>query len=751
MLMIIDRNLSNYIVYCEESILEALKKISKNDGRIVFSVDERGVLYGVMTNGDFRRWIAGNPTFDVTRPIGPIQNKAYKWAFVDDAPETIVGLMGSHTCLPLLDRHQHLVAVARRDAMAEIKIGNHGITSGGRVFTIAEIGINHNGQISLAKEMIDRAADAGADCAKFQMRNLDTLFRKAASNDRVSEDLGAQYTLSLLEKFKLTPDEMFEAFDHCKKRGIIPLCTPWDVESLAALEQYGMDAYKVASADLTNHDLLTAMAKTGKALICSTGMSMEAEIIEAVDLLRTHAARFVLLHCNSTYPAPFKDVNLRYMERLKEIGNCPVGYSGHERGWSVVLAAVGMGAKVIEKHFTLDREMEGSDHKISLLPDEFRQMVEGIRQVEAATGSAAERKMTQGELMNRNTLAKSLVINRDLPQGEVITEVMIDVKSPGRGVQPNRRAELIGKTARRPFRKGDFFFASDIEENAVVPRNYTFKREWGIPIRYHDFQRMMRKSNPDFLEFHFSFKDLDEEIAPFFPEPLDYNLVVHSPDLFHGDHLLNLCTEDKEYRRRSIAELQRVLDITRSLKKYFPKAADRTIVIASLGGFSKNGPLTEPEIRRQYEIVAESLSQLNRDGIELLPQTLPPFPWYFGGQLFANLFVRAEDTAAFCRENNVGLCFDICHSKLTANHENASFLKFCEQIGPYTRHLHVADASGVDGEGLQIGEGDMDFPAIVEVLDRLAPKASFIPEIWQGHKNDGEGFWIAAERLEGLF
>jgi N-acetylneuraminate synthase len=196
-----------------------------------------------------------------------------------------------------------------------------------------------------------------------------------------------------------------------------------------------------------------------------------------------------------------------------------------------------MGAKVIEKHFTLDREMEGSDHKISLLPDEFRQMVEGIRQVEAAIGTAAERKMTQGELMNRNTLAKSLVINRDLPQGEVITEAMIDVKSPGRGVQPNRRGDLIGKTARRAFRAGDFFFASDIEDNGVVARNYTFKREWGIPIRYHDFQRMMKKSNPDFLEFHFSFKDLDEEIAPFFPEPLDYNLVVHSPDLFHGDHL----------------------------------------------------------------------------------------------------------------------------------------------------------------------------------------------------------------------
>lgn len=750
--MIIERNLSNYIVYSEESILEALKKISRNDGRIVFAVDERGILNGVMTNGDFRRWISSSPHFDVTRPVGTIHNKAYKWAFIDDDPSRISALMGSHTCLPLLDRHNHLVAVARRASMGDMEIAGRPISARGRVFVIAEIGINHNGSLALAREMVSLAADAGADCVKFQMRNLDALYRKAPSNDHTAEDLGAQYTMGLIEKFQLTSEEMFIAFDHAKKCGVAPLCTPWDVESLRVLEAYGMEAYKVASADLTNHALLVEMARTGKVLICSTGMSEEAEIIAAADLLRSQSARFALLHCNSTYPAPFKDVNLRYMNRVREIGSCPVGYSGHERGWNVVLAAVGMGAQIIEKHFTLDREMEGSDHKISLLPDEFRQMVEGIRQIELALGTAAERRMTQGELMNRTSLAKSLVAARDLAPGEVIADGVIDVKSPGRGIQPNRRAELIGKTVRRPMKAGDFFFASDIDGSGVVPRDYRFKRKWGVPIRYHDFRRIMTKTNLDFLEFHFSFKDLDEDVAQFFPEPIaTHDLIVHSPDLFNGDHLLNLCTEDDAYRRRSIGELQRVIDITRELKTFFPTAGDRTIVIASLGGFSKNAPLSDSEVRRQYEIVADSLSKLDRNGVELLPQTLPPFPWYFGGQLYANLFVRADDTAAFCQETGFRLCFDICHSKLTANHRGESFIDFCREIAPYTRHLHVADASGVDGEGLQIGEGDMDFPAIAEVLDLFAPEASFIPEIWQGHKNDGEGFWVAAERLEGIF
>ena len=175
---------------------------------------------------------------------------------------------------------------------------------------------------------------------------------------------------------------MYTAFDHCKKVGIFPLCTPWDLESLAALETYGMEAYKVASADMTNHEMLTALARTGKPLICSTGMSDEEEIIQSVTLLKRLGTQYILLNCNSTYPPPFRDVNLRYMTRLREIGGCMVGHSGHERGINVAIAAVALGAKVIEKHITLDRNMEGNDHKVSLLPDEFRAMVEGIRQVE---------------------------------------------------------------------------------------------------------------------------------------------------------------------------------------------------------------------------------------------------------------------------------------------------------------------------------------------------------------------------------
>lgn len=634
--------------------------------------------------------------------------------------------------------------------MKTVTLGEQKVGPGHPVYIVAEIGINHNGQLKLAKRLIDAAKDAGANCAKFQMRHLASLYTNAGNPDDPAENLASQYTLDLLTRFELPPKAMFEAFDYCKTLGIMPLCTPWDIVSLEKLETYSMEGYKVASADMTNHNLLRAIAKTGKPLILSTGMSTEKEIQESVALLKQLGVQYVLLHCNSTYPAPFKDVNLRYMHRLREIGDCPVGYSGHERGFHVPIAAVAMGARAIEKHITLDKNMEGNDHKISLLPREFKQMVKNIRQVEDALGSEAPRQITQGERMNRANLAKSLVATRDLKAGEQITEDMVAVKSPGRGLQPNRLHELIGRFAKRSFQSGDFFYPTDLGNESVQAKSYHFRRPFGVPVRYHDFKQLLALSNPDFLEFHLSYKDMDQDIRHFFDHEYDLGLVVHSPDLFARDHLLNLASEDEAYRRRSIKELARVVDITRELKAYF-KRADKPLIVASLGGFSKDGFCDQSERKEMYERVADSLARIDRQGVEIVAQTLPPYPWYFGGQLYSNLFIDPYDTADFCARYGSRLCFDTSHSKLSCNYFNWSFREFIDCVGPYIAHLHIADAEGVDKEGLQIGEGDIDFPSLSKQLEKVAPNASFIPEIWQGHENSGEGFWIGLERLRKFF
>ncbi|PYB77106.1 N-acetylneuraminate synthase family protein [Rhizobium wuzhouense] len=748
--MIIERNLSKYIVFCEDSLVSALRRMNENKSRVVFSVSETGKLEGVLTDGDVRRWLTGSHHVNLDVAVSLVSNKQFTSLPLDASHDEIEATFSERIqVIPLLDKHHHLVAIAKREP-AEMRIGDFVIADDQPAFIIAEIGNNHNGSLELAYRMVDEAIGTGADCAKFQMRDMASLYRNEGNPTDSSEDLGAQYTLDLLSRFQLSSDDMFKVFDYCKQRGIMPLCTPWDRESLERLDRYGMPAFKLASADLTNHDLLEAMARTGRPLICSTGMSNEGEIVDAVRVLRRLNAKYVLLHCNSTYPAPFKDIHLNYIDRLKRIGDCPVGYSGHERGIAVAIAAVAKGARVVEKHFTLDRNMEGNDHRVSLLPDEFKAMVQGIREVEEALGAKETRRVTQGEMMNREVLGKSLVINRDLKRGETIADEMIETRSPGKGLTPYRKRELVGLAARRDFKAGDFFFPSDVDAVAVSARNYRFNRPFGIPVRYHDMGRMAAASNFDLLEFHLSYKDLDEPLEKYFSGTYDLDLVVHSPELFAGDHIMDLCSPDPAYREHSIRELQRVVDVTRRLAPYFSRAR-RPPIIINAGGFSLDGFIPKEQHGELYDLIAQSLSQVDSAGVEIIPQTMPPYPWHFGGQRYHNLLVSADDIKAFCEKHGYRICLDVSHSQLSCSHLGVSFKDFLEEVAGYSAHLHIVDAEGVDGEGLQIGEGSMDFGMVADVLKRKAPDASFIPEIWQGHKNEGEGFWVALDRLETWF
>lgn len=277
----------------------------------------------------------------------------------------------------------------------------------GRVFIIAEIGNNHNGSYETAIKMVDLAILIGADCVKFQMRNLESVYRKK-SLEKKSDDLGTEYIIDLLNKFELSAESHRKISDYCRRKGILYLCTPWDKISLKILETMGVPAYKVASADLTNLPLIDALCKVGKPLILSTGMSTMSEVENTVNFLNSQSANFALLHCNSTYPAPFADINLKWINQLKKIHQ-HIGYSGHERGVAVSYAAVALGACIIERHITLDRNMEGPDHAASLEFPEFKEMVKGIRQIELALGDGIKRVVSQGEMINRENLSKVLL------------------------------------------------------------------------------------------------------------------------------------------------------------------------------------------------------------------------------------------------------------------------------------------------------------------------------------------------------
>ena len=628
-----------------------------------------------------------------------------------------------------------------------LKIADRMVGDGHPCFIIAEVGNNHNGDFDRAIALVDAAVAAGADCAKFQMRKLDEIYR-ASSLSGKDDDLAVEYTLDLLRRFELTTEQQRRVAAYCASKNIQYLCTPWDASSVATLETFGVQAYKVASADLTNLPLLAKLAATGKTLIVSTGMSTSDEIRAAAKFLDDRAAPYVLLHCQSTYPAALHNIHLRFMETLREIHPL-VGYSGHERGIAVSIGAVAMGAILIERHITLDREMEGPDHAASLEPEEFKALVSGIRDLEAARGEKlAERALSQGELINRENLAKSLVAARDIPAGTVVTDSDVAVKSPGQGLSPLKMPALIGRRLTRAMARDDYFFQSDLADGAATARRYRFDRPWGVPVRYHDTQRFLEICQPDIIEFHLSYSDMERDPAAYLSGTYDLGFVVHAPELFAGSKLMDLATSDEALRRYSLEQTQAVIDITRGLKKFFPKTT-RPPIVANIGGFTMDEPLSAERKAECYRIFAASLTELDLDGVELIPQTMAPFPWHFGGQRHQNIFIFPEESAAFCAKHDLRMCVDISHTKLAANHFGFDFSEGLAQLGPHTAHLHFGDAKGLDGEGLQIGEGEIDFDAIGAVLRKHAPGASFIPEIWQGHKNMGEGFWTALERLEG--
>ena len=294
----------------------------------------------------------------------------------------------------------------------------------------------------------------------------------------------------------------------------------------------------------------------------------------------------------------------------------------------------------------------------------------------------------------------------------------------------------------RAFDPGDFFYASDLGDAAPHGRQYDFKRPWGLPVRYHDIDTMTRDCVPDFLEFHFSYKDLEMEPAAVFEAydgRLDTAYACHSPDLFAGDFILNLASEDDAHWERSIAELQQVIELTRSLRPYFRSDAPDPVVIASLGGFTKDAHVPEHELADMYARVAAGLDRIDDSGVRLCAQTLPPFPWYMGGQLFCNLFVGAADTAAWAERYGRRLCLDVSHSKLAANFKGQPFSEATDLLAPYADHLHLVDATGVDGEGVQVGDGEIDWALLARQLDELAPGVGLHPRDLAGPRQRRRG------------
>jgi len=329
-----------------------------------------------------------------------------------------------------------------------------------KVFIIAEAGVNHNGSIDTAFKLIDAAKNAGVDAVKFQtFSTKSTISKNAQKADYQKEATGnTENQFEMIKKLELTGEDHLKLIEYCKKKGIEFLSTPFDIESIRLLEELGITLYKIPSGEITNLPYIREIAKCNKPIIMSTGMSSLSEIEQALDILVENGIsrnNVTILHCNTEYPTSMRDVNLKAMNTIKNsFPGVKVGYSDHTLGFEVPIAATALGATILEKHFTLSRTMAGPDHRASLEPNELKDMVNAIRNIEIAMGSGIK-KPSASELKNKPIARKSIVAKFKIKQGDVFTIENLAIKRPGNGISPMRWDETLGRKAIRDFEKDE--------------------------------------------------------------------------------------------------------------------------------------------------------------------------------------------------------------------------------------------------------------------------------------------------------
>ena len=338
--------------------------------------------------------------------------------------------------------------------MKEIKIGNKVIGDKNPCFIIAEAGVNHNGKLSLAKKLIDIAKEAGVDAIKFQtFKTEGVMIENVPMAEYQKKNIGKKETqFQMIKKLELSYDDFISLKKYCDKKRIIFLSTPHSEDAINFLEKLVL-AYKIGSGDLTNLPFLEKIAGKKKPIILSTGMATLSEVKEAVGTIKKAGNnKIILLHCTTNYPCPLEEVNLKAMLTLKKELNLPVGYSDHTLGITVPIMAATLGAVILEKHFTINKNLPGPDHKASLGPDELREMVIAIRNTEKALGGGVK-KPTKSEEKIKKVVRKSIIAKIDIPKGAKITDEILIIKRPGNGIQPKYLHKVIGKIARGDIKK----------------------------------------------------------------------------------------------------------------------------------------------------------------------------------------------------------------------------------------------------------------------------------------------------------
>ena len=602
------------------------------------------------------------------------------------------------------------------------------------VKVIAEIGINHNGLVSRAAQLIELAAEAGVHAVKFQYRNLDNTY-----SDTVRE-IGDEILLNEIKKNYLTPVELISVTQHAKSLGLEAGISFFDEDDILDFgsDIADFDFFKMPSVELMNASLIDAFLKLDRHLYISLGAHSEHEIDEA--FARLPADGWTPLHCISNYPLTLQNARLGYLRHLQKKWGREFGYSSHDDHWEVCLLAMQLGATVIERHITLDPTEEGLDHSSSSPAEDFQKLCLFADYQGVLNTGDGPRVPNQGELLNRQNLGRSYFAARDLHSGEILEPADLVYRSPNIGLNKTDVDEYLFNEIHHDVKKGASISGSVFSESLTLPENVVaFARQVGLslPVRLHDLQNMESLFPIGAFEFHLSYGEVLSEIDLSGIDAAN-RYSIHLPDYVNSTQLIDPFSRDNDQKSSSLDIIERTVSLAERLQ-------DLTgTEVPVVGSFSVVHTDIE-EFHAEYAVLLKSY--LER-GIDVVPQWLPPIAWYFGGSVRLHAMNDLVD-ADLLVSNNLGVCLDMCHMILGRNYFDFSVDELLDKLQGHVRHVHIADAAGIDGEGLAVGEGEIDnLPLFKRAIEYDCLK---VIEVWQGHFDNGAGFRKALIKMAELY
>lgn len=596
------------------------------------------------------------------------------------------------------------------------------------IFFIAELGINHNGNFDVAQKLIDHALLAKADAIKFQYRNLERTYFNSP------KEIGDEILKTEIERTFLKVSKLVELSKYAKFKNLRVGISFFDSEDIA---DFGdsinlFDFFKVPSVKMLDFDLINYLGKFNKPVLISTGAHSQNEINNCFKSLTFD--NWFPLHCISNYPTIMENARLGYISTLQKNWGRKVGYSSHDEVVELLIPAYLFGARIFERHITLDKNEEGLDHSSSSTVEELCRIINILRKLPKALEGEGLREINRGELINRQNLGKSYHAKKLIPKGSKLNMDMLSYKSPNTGISKDELINLVGKVIERDCHIDEPLTKSHFEKEQKLDLQTIKKLDFykvSLPTRLHDFYMLNEKFSLSNYELHLSFSEIDQ-LNNFSIDDKTKNFSLHLPDYQNSVSLFDPF-DLKENNSQHI--LESIFTFTR---KYFRKRNQRVTVVGSFAVYANS--------KDQFYIKCRELQdKFDENFAELCFQWLPPYAWYFGGSFKVQTFHNSTELN-FILDNKLNICMDLSHLFLGANYFGFKSKDIISVLAPLIRHYHVANASGFDGEGMQIDQGDKQNTALI--LATLSEPQVKVIEVWQGHLNRFKGFFEAIKILD---